>query len=72
MDPLAILNAVTTAIKVAQMAIDAGKSAEPIITAIYDRITNKPVADVTQADLDGLATVSDQMTTDLMLPLDAD
>lgn len=72
MDPLTILTTVTTAIKVAQMAIDAGKSAAPIITAIYDRITNKPVADVTQADLDALAVISDQMTADLMKPLDAD
>lgn len=72
MDPLAILSAVTTAIKVAQMAIEAGKSAAPIVTAIYNRITNKPLADVTQADLDALAAISDQMTADLLRPLDAD
>lgn len=72
MDPLTILSAVTTAIKVAQMAIEAGKSAAPIITAIFNRVTNKPIADVTQADLDSLALVSDQMTADLMRPLDPD
>lgn len=72
MDPLTILSAVTTAIKVAQMAIEAGKSAAPIITAIFNRVTNKPIADVTQSDLDALALVSDQMTADLMRPLDPD
>lgn len=72
MDPLAILSAVTAAIKVAQLAIDAGKSAAPIITAIYNRITNKPIADVTQDDLDALALISDQMTADIQRPLDAD
>jgi hypothetical protein len=72
MSPLDILSAVTTAIKVAQMAIEAGKSAAPIITAIYNRITNKPLADVKQDDLDALALVSDQMTEDLMRPLDQD
>lgn len=72
MDPLTILSTVTTAIKVAQMAIEAGKSAAPIITAIFNRITNKKLADVTQADLDALALISDQMTADLMRPLDAD
>lgn len=72
MDPLAILSAVTAAIKVAQLAIDAGKSAAPIITTIYNRITNKPIADVTQDDLDALALISDQMTADIQRPLDAD
>lgn len=72
MDPLAILSIITTGIKVAQLAIDAGKSAAPIVTAIYDRITSKPVADVTQADLDAVAAISDQMTATLMRPLDAD
>lgn len=72
MDPITILATITTAIKVAQMAIDAGKSAAPIITALYDRITGKPLADVTQADLDALAVISDQMTADLEQPLDAD
>lgn len=72
MDPITILTAVTTALNVAQKLIDAGKSAAPIITAIYNRITNKPVADVTQDDLDALAAISDQETADLMKPLDAD
>lgn len=72
MDPLTILTAVTAAIKVAQMAIDAEQSAEPIIKSLYNRIANKPVADVTQADLDAIAAVSDQMTTEIMRPLDAD
>lgn len=72
MDPITILATVTTAINVAQKLIDAGKSAAPIITALYNRVTNKPVAVVTQADLDALALISDQMTADLMRPLDPD
>lgn len=72
MDPNKILSSITTAIQVAQMAIDAGKSAAPIVTAIYNRITNKPIADVTQDDLDALAEISDQMTVDIEQPLDAD
>lgn len=72
MDPLAILAIVTQAINVAKLAIDAGRSAEPIIESLYERITNKPVKDVTQTDLDALAAVSDQMTTDIERPLDAD
>lgn len=72
MDVLAILSAVTAAIKVAQLAIDAGKSAAPIIKVIYDRVTNKPPEKVTQDDLDALALVSDQMTEQLLRPLDPD
>lgn len=72
MDPLTILTAVTTAIKVAQMAIDAGKSAKPIFDAILDRIHGKPPAAVMPADLDALAAASDLVTANIMRPLDAD
>lgn len=72
MDPISILATIATAINVAQAAINAGKSAEPIIVSLYNHITSKSVADVTQADLDALAVISDQMMADLMKPLDAD
>lgn len=72
MDLIAILNTITTAISVGQKLIEAGKSAAPIVTAIHNRITNKPIADVTQDDLDALAEISDQMTVDIERPLDAD
>lgn len=72
MDPLAILSIVSAGIKAAQLLIDAGKSAAPIITAIHDRITNKPPEKVTKADLDAVAAISDQMTANILRPLDTD
>jgi ATP-dependent 26S proteasome regulatory subunit len=72
MDPIVILGGVSTAIEVVQKLINAGKDAAPLITTIFNRITNKKPADVTQDDLDAVAAKSDQMTADIMRPLDAD
>jgi hypothetical protein len=67
MDPLTIVSTISTVIKVAQAAVQAGKDAAPFIKAIYNTFAGK--TEVTQADLDKLIAESDRLRVELHLPL---
>lgn len=67
MDPITIVATISSVIKIAQAAVQAGKDAAPFIKAIYNTFAGK--TEVTQADLDGLIAESNRLRAELHLPL---
>lgn len=67
MNVASIISAISTAIKVAQAAVEAGKDAAPFIKAIWNTFAGKTT--VTQADLDALVAETDRLRAELHLPL---
>lgn len=67
MDPLTILAAVTTAIKLAQTFIEVGKDAAPILSKVYALLSKGDQA--TQADIDELQVQSDAWAAEIDQPI---
>ena len=69
MDPLSIIAAINGAITLANAAVKIGQDAAPYVKALYDTVSGKAPADVTQADLDELEARIDALSDELQAPL---
>lgn len=67
MDPIAILGAVNTGIKLLDLAIQAGKDIGPVVALMKKTFVDKD--EVTQEELDAFAAESDRLSDELMAPL---
>ena len=67
MDPLTIIAAISSVIKIAGAAASLGKDIAPYAQAIYDNLINGK--EVTQDDIDALAAEVDAMHVEIQQPL---
>ncbi len=67
MDAAAIISAIETVIKLASQAVQLEQDVKPFAELIYNSIGGK--IEVTQTDLDQLATKSDALSAELQAPL---
>lgn len=67
MDPLTIIAAISSVIKIASEAAALGKDIAPYAQAIYDNLVNGK--EVTQDDIDALAMEVDAVHAEIQRPL---
>lgn len=70
MDPVTIIAAIESVIKVATAAVQLEQDIQPYAVAIYNAFIGNKL--ITQADLDALAAQSDALSAELQLPLPPD
>lgn len=69
MDPLTIIALIGKGISVAEMLIDAGKSAAPAFTAVKNLISGAQSGTVTDADLTSTESMLDGLIDDFNTPI---